>query len=251
MSDFGTLLRKWRSSRHFSQLALATEAEVSARHISFLESGRAGPSRKMVHHLAQILSVPIKDQNALLVAAGFAPRFQRSDLSETHMQAVSKAMKMMLANHDPYPAIILDRVWTVVDANRTASMLFGMAGIVVGDSLLKLIRSDQAPNMIENWAEVGYHTLVRLRSESRAQGGIAVLDAAATHLARDPAVTSFVPDAKLSPIIPTIYRNGPLRIPLFSTYAQFGSAEDLAIADLKIELMFPSNKEAELMLKSL
>lgn len=252
MSDFGSHLRSWRGTRHMSQLQLATEAEVSARHISFLESGRAGPSRAMILHLADILQIPPARRNDLLQAAGFAPQHHRSELEADHMQAVTSAMRMMLEKHNPYPAIIMDRLWRITDLNDTASKLFAAAGLAKGDSLLDwTINTKVASQVIENWAEVGYHTLTRLRSESRAQGGVAALDHAARHLANDPAIKAYTPAPNPSPVISTIYVAGPLRLPLISTYASFGGAEDLAISDLKIELMFPATPEAAQLLATL
>lgn len=252
MTDFGTHLRKWRGTRRMSQLQLATEAEVSSRHISFLESGRAGPSRQMILHLADILDVPPARRNEMLEVAGFAPQHHRSDLSEDHMQTVTHAMRMMLDKHNPYPALVMDRLWKIVDLNDTATKLFATAGLAKGDSLLDwTLNTKVAAQVIENWSEVGHHTLTRLRGESRAQGGIPELDRAANHLAKDPAVMAYTAEPSRSPVISTIYKAGPLRLPLYSTYASFGGAEDLAISDLKIELMFPATPEAAEVLNGL
>lgn len=252
MTDFGTHLRSWRGTRHMSQLQLATEAEVSSRHISFLESGRAGPSRQMILHLADILEVPPAKRNEMLEAAGFAPQHHRSELNADHMQTVTRAMRMMLDKHNPYPAIVMDRLWRIVDLNDTATKLFAAAGLAKGDSLLDwTLNTKVAAEVIENWAEVGHHSLTRLRNESRAQGGIPELDRAANHLAKDPAIMAYTPEPSLSPVISTIYLAGPMRLPMISTYATFGGAEDLAISDLKIELMFPATPEAEQILNSL
>lgn len=235
-----------------SQLQLAVEAEVSSRHISFLESGRAGPSREMVLHLSEILEVPHANRNDLLHAAGFAPQYARSALSDAHMNTVSAAMEMLLAQHNPYPAVILDKLWHLVDLNDTAAQLFAAAGLARGDSLLDWTADTSAARqVIANWAEVGYHTLIRLRNESRAQGGVAALDEAAARLASDADIQAFRPEPSLSPILKTIYRAGSMEIALFSTYATFGGAEDLAISDLKIELMFPATPEAEAILRAL
>lgn len=252
MTEFGSQLKNWRSARHMSQLQLALEADVSSRHISFLESGRAGPSRDMILHLSDILDVPPANRNELLNAAGFAAQYRRSDLSEPHMKAVSNAMTMMLSQHNPFPAVIMDKYWRIVDLNDTGAKLFAGAGLTKGDSLLEwTANTTVARDVIENWAEVGYHVLVRLRNESRAQGGVAELDKAAAALAEDPEVKTYRPEPTLSPVVSTIYRAGPMRLALISTYAAFGSAEDLAISDLKIELMFPADAQAEAILRAL
>ena len=245
MTSFGTHLRTWRGTRHMSQLQLASEADVSSRHISFLESGRASPSRAMILRLCDVLDIPTNQRNVLLESAGFAPQHHRSELTEEHMQSVVGAMRLMLDKHNPYPAVVMDRLWRLVDLNDTAAKLFGAAGLAKGDSLLAWVsHTKMAPQVIENWAEVGHHTMIRIRAESRAQGGVAELDRAADHLSRDPDIQAFVPEPSLSPVIRTIYRAGPMRLAMISTYASFGGAEDLTIADLKIELMFPATPEA-------
>ncbi|PTX56062.1 Xre family transcriptional regulator [Litoreibacter ponti] len=252
MTKFGPHLQFWRKARRLSQLQLALEADVSSRHISFLETGRAQPSRAMIRHLSDILDVPNARRNELFDAAGFAPQHQRSALSDDHMQMVSGAMSALLSRHDPFPAVVLDPLWTLVQMNQSASKLFAMAGLGPGASLLDAAKTPgTAAQMIENWGEVGHHMLQRLRTESRAAGGILALDQAAEALVRDPDIAAYQPPAILPPIITTIYRSGPLRLPLFSTFVQFGGAEDLAISDLKIELMFPADPDAETLLRAL
>ncbi len=252
MNSFGQHLKTWRGTRHMSQLQLAVEAEVSSRHISFLETGRAQPSREMILHLCAILNIPPERANDLLEAAGFVAQYRRSSLSEGHMASVQQAMALLLEKHDPYPALVMDRLWRLVSLNKSATKLLDVAGLREGDSLLDWTTDTHvAAQVIENWAEVGYHTLIRLRTESRALGGLPELDRAADHLAQDPEIAGFRPTPSLSPVITTIYRAGDLRLPLMSTYANFGGAEDLAISDLKIELMFPATPEAAALLKSL
>ncbi|MEM6596250.1 MAG: helix-turn-helix domain-containing protein [Pseudomonadota bacterium] len=252
MTTFGQQLKSWRATRRLSQLDLASEAAVSSRHISFLESGRSRPSQPMVMHLCDVLDIPKGQRNILLQSAGFAPFYTRSELDEEHMTSVKDAMSRLLVQHDPYPAIILDQLWTIVDLNRSATMLFGLAGLSEGDSLLIWLEdTSRAAAVIENWAEVGHHSMVRLRNESRALGGVAELDAAAERLSKDPHVKSFQPVSALAPVLSTIYTAGGLRLPLFSTYASFGGADDLTVSELKIELMFPATPEADTLLNTL
>lgn len=252
MTKFGPHLQFWRKARHLSQLQLATEAEVSSRHISFLETGRAQPSLTMIRHLSDILDVPAARRNELFNAAGFAPQHPRSALSDNHMQMVSKAMAQMLENHAPYPAVVLDPVWTLIQLNAPAATLFALAGLGTGASLLDFVaKPGAAAQVIENWGEVGHHMLHRLRAESRTAGGMLQLDRAANRLAADPSVAAYMPLGPLPPIVSTIYATGGLRLPLFSTFVQFGGAEDITIADLKIELMFPADPTAEALLRAL
>ena len=252
MSKFGPQLQFWRKSRRLSQLQLATEADVSSRHISFLETGRAKPSRAMIHHLSDILDVPQARRNDLYDAAGFSPHYAQSALTDEHMQMVSAAMAHMLDRHAPYPAMVFDANWVIVQLNAPAEMLFKIVGLGCGASLLDFIAGgDAAAQVIENWGEVGHHMLQRLTAESRAAGGLHALDKAIAALSADPVIAAYDPPVPLPPVISTIYSVGDLRLPMFSTIAQFGGAEDLTITDLKIELMFPADEETAKLLQSM
>ncbi|WP_421704203.1 helix-turn-helix domain-containing protein [Aliiroseovarius sp.] len=242
MTHFSQSLRHWRKLRRFSQLSLASEAGVSARHLSFLESERARPSRDMVVTLCEALDVPNVSRNQLLEQAGFAPLYPVSRFDSAHLAPAREGLIRILDRHDPYPGILLDREWRIVRLNRMARMLFSMSGLGEGDSTLRLLESPGVmAAMIENWPEVGHHMMQRLRSESRAAGGIAALDHAVRLLERDPDVSGYAPDGPLPPMISTIYRAGDLRLNLFSTFLQIGGAEDLVLTDLKIELMMPAD----------
>src|SRR5262245_56118116 len=122
-SSFGTGLRWWRERRGFSQLDLAGAAETTQRHLSFLESGRAGPSREMILRLAAVLDLPLRQQNALLLAAGFAPAWRESDMSAPELAKVNSALGYMLAQQEPYPAFVVDRRWNLLRANAGAARL--------------------------------------------------------------------------------------------------------------------------------
>jgi hypothetical protein len=163
------------------------------------------------------------------------------------MAPIRAAIDHTLNSHAPYPAFAVDRLWHVVRMNTPATQLFGMLGIHEGQSLLNLITSDLFPQRIENWSELAHHAAHRLRTESAAQGGVAALDAAAQQLSRD----ASAPDAVQSPVVPTIYRAGDLRLSLFSTIAQFGTPVDLTLDDLKIELFFPADDVTRDMLRNL
>ncbi len=250
MLDFAHVLKDWRRKRRLSQLQLATEAEVSSRHIAFLETGRARPSRGMVLRLAQVLDLPRPEANAILAAAGFSAQFPALGLDAAEMAVVARAMEWTIARHAPYPALVMDRSWHIVAMNLPARALFGPAGLAPGVGLLALLQDPAVLQaLVENWAEVGHHTLQRLRRESARAGGIAALDDAAAALANEPRIAGFHATAGRA-VIPTIFRLGDLRLPLFSTFAQFGSAEEVALADMKIELMFPADEDARALLVS-
>jgi transcriptional regulator with XRE-family HTH domain len=252
MTDFPAQLRAWRARRRLSQLALAAEAGVSARHLAFLETGRARPSRAMVLRLAAVLDLPRGAQNAALAAAGFAPAFPTLPLEAAEMAEVTRAMRWMIQRHAPFPALILDRVWRIVDLNAPARRLFGPAGFAPGVSLLaEMADPARFAGLIENWVEVGHHTALRLKAESARGGGIAALDRAAAALLADPRIAAHQPQATGRAVLPTVYRLGALRLPMFSTYAQFGAAEEVALSDIRIELMFPADPATEAHLKAL
>ncbi len=249
MQDFPVVLKDWRRARRLSQLQLSVEAGVSSRHLAFLETGRARPSRGMVLRLAEVLGLPRAEANGMLGAAGFSAQFPALGLDAAGMAEVRGAMDWTINRHAPYPAVIMDRLWRIVALNGPADLIFGPAGFRVGSSLLEaMVDLSVFAALIENWEEVGHHTLLRLRSESARAGGIKALDRAAAALVAEPRIAGFQAKGPARAVVPTIYRAGAARLALFSTYAQFGSAEEVALADMKIELMFPADAEAEALL---
>ncbi|SMR72000.1 Transcriptional regulator, contains XRE-family HTH domain [Aliiroseovarius halocynthiae] len=243
MDKFSQSLRHWRGLRRYSQLALASEAGVSARHLSFLESERARPSRDMVISLCDALSIPNADRNRMLEAAGFAAIYPVSALNSAEIAPAREGLVRVLERHDPFPGILLDREWRLLRFNAMAKRLFSLSGLSEGDSTLRLLETPGLmASMIENWPEVGHHMLLRLKAESRAAGGISSLDHAIRLLERDPDVQRYTPKGPVSPVLPTIYRVGDVRLSLFSTYLQIGGAEDLSLTDLKVELMMPADE---------
>ena len=252
MQDFPTALRHWRRSRRLSQLDLASEAEVSPRHLAFLETGRSRPSRGMVLRLAEVMGLPRGEQNGLLAAAGFAPQFPVLPLGAEEMAQVRAAMGWMIDRHAPYPALILDRLWRIVALNGPAERLFSQVGFAEGVSLLDALADPAVfAGLIENWVEVGHHTALRLKAESARAGGIAALDRAVAALLANAEIAAHQPRATGRAILPTVYRIGGQRLAMVSTYAQFGAAEEVALSDIKIELMFPADAEARAVLQAL
>ncbi len=250
-STFGTVLKEWRGVRRMSQLELGSIAEVSPRHISFLESGRSNPSRPMVLHLTDVLEIPRSERNRFLGAAGFAPIYRSHDPDGSEMEPIRKAVEWTLERHDPFPAIVLDRHWTVVQTNNSAATMFAMLGVEAGASLLEVFLNDTTmKSMVDNWSEVGYFLLTRLRTESAALGGDSVLDAAITQLAADDEISP-PGDAHLPPALPIVFQIDDLRVSMFSTIAHFGSAEDMTLADQRIELFFPADEQTRELLMSL
>ena len=247
MTHFSDTLKTWRKMRRYSQLELAGEAGISSRHLSFLETGRSNPSRDMIGRLGDALELPLAVRNQLLSQAGFAVRYPHRRWDSEDMAPIRAAITHTLKQHAPYPAIAIDRHWTIREMNHPAEQLLGLIGAKIGVSLIDVVLDLQVQAMIENWPEVAHHSAHRFRTESASRGGDERLDAVVDALSRAPLPHG----ARTGPVIPTIYRTGDLRLSLFTTIAQFGTPEDLALDDLKIELFFPSDKETETTLRAL
>lgn len=239
---FADHLRGWRRRRGLSQLSLGLTADVSARHIAFLETGRSHPTRAMVLRLSEALAVPRADRNAWLEAAGFAAAYRRRDLRTAEMATIRSAVDWMLERHAPYPAFAYDRHWSLAALNPPAAALLGAVGLGAGDNMLQaLLKPGPLRQAIDNWPEVALHVGARLRTESRHVGGDPVLDEAAAMLAAERDEPGVGPGV-LPAVTTTRYRLGDVLLTMFSTIAQFGSAEDIALAELKLELLFPADE---------
>lgn len=240
MLNYANLLKEWRKQRRLSQLSLAMEADVSARHISFLETGRARPSTDMIVHLCDVLNIPVDARNQMMKAAGFAPRYASTPLTDAAMAPVRLAITRMLDRHAPYPGLVLDRYWNAVKLNAPAMSLFAPLGLVEGGCFLDLVTNPIMPELVENWPEVAHHTMLRLRAESLAAGGLHQLDEAASLLSK----AAQCSDPKTNaPTIPTVYRFGGQRLSLFGTITQFSTVNDETLADLKVELFYPTDEK--------
>jgi transcriptional regulator with XRE-family HTH domain len=247
MNDFSISLKTWRAERRYSQLDLALEAKISARHLSFLETGRARPSRDMVMRLGEALELPLEARNKMLTQAGFAARYAARDWDDDAMVPIRRAVFRQLQGHMPYPGLAVDRLWTVREANPAALALFGAFGVQVGGSLLDMLLLEALPQVIENWPEVAHHTALRLRTESAAQGGIPEFTAAIQHLTAA-AANYTIPSM---PVVPTVLRLGGNRLSMFATISQFGTPEDLLLDYMKIELYYPMDDETDQIFESL
>lgn len=251
-NSFGAALKEWRGKRRFSQLDLALVANVSSRHLAFLETGRARPSRSMVMQLAEALDMPRGERNRLLDTAGFRAMWRERPADAQDLDLVNAAIRHMIDRHDPYPAFVIDRHWRVVTANRSGYLVLSAFGLNDGDSMLgAMLEPGRAEAMIENWPEVAAHMLSRLRTESAHLGGDPVLDEAAARLSNDPALERQFHASDMPAVIPARYRLGDQTFSVFTTIAQFGTAEDIAIADLRIELLFPADEATRVLLEGM
>ena len=248
-SAFGALLRDWRQRRRYSQLALSLTADVSARHLSFLESGRSQPSRAMVLQLAECLDMPFEARNAMLTAAGFASLYERTPLGAEHLEPIREALTRMMHAHSPAPSLIFDTYWRVVDANPAGALLMGgtwepgmcLVDRLVDDAALR------AP--ILNWPDVAAVLMNRLRSESRQAGGDSQLEALADKLAphaADPLALS-----AHGAIMTLRYATPHGELALFTMVAELSSARDLTLRDLRLEIFFPADAESRALLGKL
>lgn len=246
MSGFGDLLRDWRKRRRLSQLDLATEADISQRHLSFVESGRAKPSRDMVLHLAEQLDIPLRERNFLLVAAGYAPVFPERALEDPAMRAARDAVERVLAGHEPHPAIAVDRHWTLLSANRAfAPLLEGIDGALLAPPVnvlrLSLHPKGAAPR-IANLAEWRAHILARLRRQAEVSAD-PVLRALLDELRAYPAPAAARPVDTDGIAVPLRLATPDGTLSFLSTTMVFGTPVDITLSELTIEAFFPADAE--------
>ncbi len=225
-------------------MELGLEANVSARHISFIESGRAKPSREMIFNLAQTLQMSKSHTNMGFLAAGFAPRFKSHENDSEDMVQISHAIEIMLKNHMPYPALLMDNHWNILNANPAAVHLLNRSGFSKHKNLVEALMID-APesSAIENWHEVMALIIQRLKVELFQQGEDDYLSTLVDRLsAHFDAHTDRLHTIDYSQaVIPTRLNLEGKIISVFSTLAQFGSVLDVTMCDMKIEMMFPAD----------
>jgi len=261
--SFGEVLRETRGARKLSQLDLAVEAGISQRHLSFLESGRARPSRGMVLQLAESLELPLRNRNRLLVAAGFAPVFPQRPLDSAAMAPVRQALERLLQHHEPYPALVMDRVWNVLMTNRALDRLTAMQGNademwrrVCGDGPRNMLKLSFHPQglrpLIANMAEVGSHLLARARLEALEDPAVArLLDEILAYPDIPARWKVAEPVSHPPPVLAAQLRLGDARLNLFTMLSTFGTPQDITTDSLRVEHLFPADAESEALLKRL
>ena len=240
----GVLLRDWRQRRRLSQLELALEAGVSARHLSFVETGRSRPSPEMVLHLADRLDVPLRERNQLLLAAGYAPRYGARSLDDPEMAAVRDALGRLLAAHEPFPAVAIDRGWTLVASNAALGpLLEGVdpALLVPPVNVLRLaLHPDGIAPSILNLGEWRGHCLHRLDRQLALDPDPEV-KALREELAGYPGPESPPEPGAAEVMIELRLRSSIGELAFFSTITTFGTALDVTVAELSIEAFFPAD----------
>lgn len=253
----GELLRSWRQRRSLSQLELALEATVSARHVSFLETGRAKPSREMIVHLAEHLEIPLRERNSLLLAAGYAPLYAERSLDAEEMEPVRQALDRFLRAHEPYPALVIDRYHNLLAGNDALAMLTdGVAAELLeppANALrIALHPRGMAPRTV-NLGEWSAHLLGRLRREARITGD-AELRSLYDELAGYPGVElepahEIVAAAEI--VVPLRLRDDAGgELAFFGTLATFGTAVDITLAEVAVEAFYPANAHTAMRLLS-
>jgi transcriptional regulator with XRE-family HTH domain len=258
--SFGTILKQWRNQRGFSQLDLAITSQVSQRHISFLESGRAKPSREMVLQLATILEIPLRQQNLMLTAAGFAPIHTETDLSAPEMTSIRKALDFMLRQQEPYPAIVVDRYWNLLLTNNAATRL--LTAFIDPDQLQTRFYLDGKINLmrvmfhpqglrpyIANWEDFANDLLQRLHREALAEGESEQSTALFNELMSYPGVSEIWHTsnrAAQNTLLLTIHlKRNAFELQFFSTIATLGTPYDITLQELRIECLFPADETTE------
>ncbi|WP_315780547.1 MULTISPECIES: helix-turn-helix transcriptional regulator [unclassified Bradyrhizobium] len=250
----GEHLRQWRQRRHLSQLDLALDAEISARHLSFVETGRAAPSRDMVLKLAERLDVPLRERNVLLVAAGYAPAFQQRPLDDPALKAAREAMHLVLKAHEPNPALAVDRHWNLVAANRMiAPLLAGIPERLLAPPL-NVLRVALHPEGLAartvNLAEWCGHLLERLHRQCEATADADLLTLY-QELKSYPIPARSGPIATDSVAIPLRLRVGADVLSFFSTTMVFGTPVDITLSELALETFFPADELTAARLKEM
>lgn len=252
--EFCGLLKYWRQNRKLSQLDLALTADVSQRHLSWLETGRSQPSREMVLRLAEAMNVPLRERNQILHAAGFAGVFTEKQLDEPSMKPVLHVLSHMLDNHEPYPAIVLDRQWNIRMKNKAANILFEVSGDPdalwesVGDQgdhnlALLCLHPNGLRQFISNWQNIAGPLLRRLQREATESGDQLLLEKyrELEDIAGDE-FTSAETNEPLTPILPLEFALGELTLSLFSVISTFGTPQDITTDELRIETFYPTDE---------
>lgn len=255
--ELGAMLREWRTRRKVSQLELALASEISQRHLSFIETGRSVPSAAVVDRLAQELAMPMRAHNALRIAAGYAPAHRERPLDDPQMGEAHEIVQRLLAGHEPYPAVAVDRAWNLVAANAVLPALLAGAAAELLEPPVNVLRLALHPQgiapMIANFAEWRAHLLARLAAQIEASGdpALAALEGELRALPH-PRTPGPPPQANGQAIaVPLVLDLPQGRLSLISTTTVFGSPVDLTLSELAIEAFFPADGESRAILAEL
>jgi len=256
METFGEHLRAWRLRRRMSQLDLAGEADISTRHLSFVETGRSAPSREMVLRLAERLDVPLRERNALLVAAGYAPMYRERPLDDPALAAAREAVQLILRGHEPYPALAVDRHWNLIAHNAAVPLLLAGIDASLMQPPVNVLRLSLHPQglapRIANLGQWRHHLFERLQQQIAATGD-AKLQALERELRGYPAPTDdeHVDGEVLGIAAPLRLRSEAGVLSFISTTTVFGSPVDVTLQELALETFFPADAETAAALRAM
>ena len=243
--EVGQLLRGWRERRRLTQLSLSLQAEVSARHLSFIETGRSKPTSEMILRLSEQLEVPLRERNALLLAAGYAPAYPEHGLDDPSLDAVRDALRQVLEGHSPHPAVVVDKHWSLVDANGGISLFTESVAPELLEPPINVLRLSLHPQgmarSIVNLGEWRAHLLTRLEQQA-AQTGDPQLTELHEELVGYPGGTDDdVRPGRHDVVVPLRYRHGDQELSFLSLTAVFGTPLDVTVAELAIEAFYPAD----------
>jgi len=240
-SPVGVVLARWRGHRRMSQLDLSSASGVTARHVSFVETGRANPSRELLHTLADALDMPLRDRNELFLAAGFAPPYRSAGLDDPQSAAIAQAVDRILEGHEPLPGVVMDRHWNLVRANQGAQELFGrlvdLDDVAEPPNVLRLVFGPLRKH-IGNWSELATSLLGRARREAICGIPDPELERLIDELAELAPATAH-PSLALGPVVDVAFRIDGAVQRYFSTVTTLGTALDVDLQELRIELFHP------------
>jgi transcriptional regulator with XRE-family HTH domain len=259
MTAVGDHLREWRQRRRMSQLDLALEAEISARHLSFLETGRSTPSREMILHLAEQLEIPPRERNVLLVSAGYAPVFPERGLDDPALAAARAAIDQVLEGHKPYPAFAIDRRWNIVASNGALPRMYdGVAPHLLAapvNALRLSLHPDGLAPRIVNLAEWRAHLLARVRQQIDLTADTELVELAGELQAypaprASPAVRAGAARAP-GVVVPFQLAVGDAVLSFFSTTMVFGTPIDITLSELAVESFYPADGETAALVRAM
>jgi transcriptional regulator with XRE-family HTH domain len=254
--ELGLLLRHWREVRGASQLGLSLDAGISQRHLSFIESGRSAPSRQTLSSIAQSLDVPLRERNAIFLAAGYAPVYSEAPWNAKDMQGITRALDRMLRQHDPFPAIVMDRYWNVLNTNESSPRFFGsfidMAARTAPRNMLHLIFDpDGMRPFVVDWEMLAKSLIQRVYRETVGrvldEQTNALLDELFAYPGVDPSwrLHGSIGSAPNLPMIPMGFNKDGKTLSYFSMVTSVGAPQSVAAQELRVESMFPADEETE------
>jgi transcriptional regulator with XRE-family HTH domain len=244
---FADSLRRWRRHRGLSQLDLAGRTDISQRHLSFMELGRASPSRDMVMRLAAALDVPLRQHNALMISAGFAPVWRQTDLAAPELREIRTALDYMLAQQEPFPAVAVDRHWNLLQSNPGAVRLVEfLVGPLAPGTPVNLADALVAPDVLRpyllNWADVVRYFVRSVEADAAADGTpetAALYQRLLSYQGVRAAINAVPTELAMTPVLPMHFRKGNTSLRLFTTIATLGTPQDVTLQELRVECFFP------------